>query len=73
MSPSAGRRRHLVHSPFQPQPTVPVRVFAVDDRVTHDRYGLGRVCAVASNAEVTVDFGSAKVRVRAPFAKLFKI
>jgi hypothetical protein len=50
-----------------------VRSFAVDDRVTHDRYGVGRVCAVASTSEVTVDFGSSKVRVRAPFAKLFKI
>ncbi len=48
-------------------------MFAVDDRVTHDRYGLGRVCAVGGTSEVTVDFGSSKVRVRAPFTKLFKI
>lgn len=72
MSASAGRRRTLVHSPFKPQPSEPVPTFEVDDRVTHDRYGVGRVAAV-SHSEVTVDFGATKVRVRAPYAKLFKI
>ena len=72
MSPSAGRRRTLVHSPFQPQPAAPVPTFEVDDRVTHDRYGVGTVSAVSSS-EVTVDFGASKVRVRTPYTKLFKI
>jgi hypothetical protein len=71
-SPSTGRRRALVHSPFKPQPDAPVPTFEVDDRVTHDRYGVGRVSTV-SPSEVTVDFGAAKVRVRTPYAKLFKI
>jgi hypothetical protein len=72
MSPSAGRRRTLAHSPFKPQEAVEVPTFEVDDRVTHDRYGVGRV-SVVSASEVTVDFGSSKVRVRTPYAKLFKI
>jgi hypothetical protein len=72
MSTSAGRRRTLVHSPFQPQPSAPVPTFEVDDRVTHDRYGVGRVSVVTSS-EVTVDFGSNKIRVRTPYTKLFKI
>jgi hypothetical protein len=49
-----------------------VPTFEVDDRVTHDRYGVGRVSLVSAS-EVTVDFGSSKVRVRAPYSKLFKI
>lgn len=72
MSPSAGRRRTLVHSPFQPQPAAPVPTFEVDDRVTHDRYGVGRVSLVSAS-EVTVDFGDSKVRILAPYSKLFKI
>lgn len=72
MSASAGRRRTLVHSPFQPQPTAPVPTFEVDDRVSHDRYGIGRVSVVTAS-EVTVDFGANRVRVRTPYTKLFKI
>lgn len=72
MSASAGRRRTLVHSPFQPQPAAPVPTFEVDDRVTHDRYGIGRV-SVVTESEVTVDFGSSRIRVRTPFTKLVKI
>jgi hypothetical protein len=49
-----------------------VPTFEVDDRVTHDRYGVGTVSAVSAS-EVTVDFGSSKVRVRTPYTKLFKI
>jgi hypothetical protein len=72
MSPSAGRRRILAHSPFKPQPAAEVPVFEVDDRVTHDRYGVGRVSQVTAS-EVTVDFGANKIRVRTPYTKLFKI
>ncbi|HEX8508085.1 MAG TPA: hypothetical protein VF635_01105 [Propionibacteriaceae bacterium] len=73
MSPSSSpRRRILAHSPFKPQPTEEVPTFEVDDRVTHDRYGVGRVSSVNAS-EVTVDFGENKVRVRTPYAKLFKI
>ena len=39
----AGSRRHLASSPFQPKPAQEVEIFEVDDRVSHDSYGLGRV------------------------------
>ncbi|MFD0683489.1 hypothetical protein [Actinomadura fibrosa] len=42
----------------------------MSDRVTHDKYGLGRVVEVERNA-VLVDFGERTVRISAPYAKLF--
>ena len=73
MTPPAGSRRYLVDSPFQRQATAPLEVFEVDDRVTHDRYGLGRVSEVEYNGSVIVDFGSERLRVKAPFAKMTKL
>ncbi len=69
---SAGQRRHLASSPFQPQPEQAVEEYAVEDRVTHDRYGLGRVVGVEESA-VTVDFGAQTVRIVSPFHKLEKL
>ena len=69
---SAGHRRHLASSPFQPQPEQAVEQYAVEDRVTHDRYGLGRVVSV-EEAAVTVDFGAQTVRIVSPFHKLEKL
>jgi hypothetical protein len=69
---SAGSRRHLASSPFQPDPEEVVEVYSVDDRVIHDRYGLGRVVSVEA-AAVTVDFGDQSVRLVSPFAKLEKL
>ncbi len=47
--------------------------FAVRDRVTHDKYGLGWVVAVEDEDAVIVDFDSRKVRIVSPFAKLSKL
>ncbi len=69
---SAGQRRHLSTSPFKPDPVQEVERFAVSDRVTHDKYGLGRVTAADEDA-VTVDFGSQRVRIATPFSKLTKL
>lgn len=69
----AARRRHLPTSPFEPPPPAPpVKVFGVADRVTHDKYGLGRVTEVEAHA-VLVDFGARTVRILAPYAKLFPL
>jgi hypothetical protein len=65
-------RRHLPSSPFSAQPEQEIEVFAVADRVTHDKYGLGRVVSIES-AAVTVDFGADTVRIVSPFAKLTKL
>jgi hypothetical protein len=44
----------------------PVERYSVDDRVSHDTYGLGRVTGIDATA-VTVDFGTQKVRITTPF------
>jgi hypothetical protein len=67
-------RRHLPGSPFNaPPPAPPVEVFDVQDQVTHDRYGLGRVIRVEDETAVLVDFGSRQERIMSPFTKLTKL
>lgn len=66
------QRRPLAGSPFNVQPVEAIERFAVQDRVTHDKYGLGRV-VMAEEAAVTVDFGSHQVRIVSPFHKLTKL
>lgn len=69
------KRRYLPNSPFN-VPAVPEETpeeYAVNDRVIHDRYGLGKVVRVDSSTEVVVDF-SAEVRLIAiPNPKLSKL
>ena len=70
---SAPSRRVLPGSPFNNlQPVQEVERFEVQDRVTHDKYGLGRVVLVESET-VTVDFGSHQIRIASPFHKLTKL
>jgi len=68
------RRRHLPTSPFKPPPAAPpTKEFELQDQVTHDKYGLGRVLEVEPGHAVLVDFGTRKVKILAPFTKLFKL
>ena len=70
MTSSDGQRpKHLSSSPFAPKVEPTVDVFAVDDRITHDLYGLGRVTKIDSHG-VTVDFGSQTLRIVHPYTKL---
>ncbi len=65
-------RRPLATSPFDvPPPAPPDEQFAVQDQVTHDNYGLGRVISVQEDALV-IDFGSRRARIMLPCAKLAK-
>ena len=75
MSPySAGPRRHLATSPFNaPDPEPPAECFAVDDKVTHDKYGLGTVTGVEEGTALLIDFGSHVQRIPTPSAKLSKL
>ncbi len=66
------RRRHLASSPFQPQPEIPIEQYELDDLVSHDSYGVGRVVGAESDA-VTVDFGNQRVRIVSPFRKMEKL
>jgi len=67
-------RRHLPSSPFKPPPEdPPVERYELDDLVTHDKYGLGRVILVEGDTAVVVDFTTRKVRIMTPFARLTKL
>ncbi len=57
----------------RPAPAPPAEQFAVQDRVTHDKYGLGRVISVQDDAALVIDFGSRRVRITMPCAKLAKL
>jgi hypothetical protein len=73
-SASAPNRRYLPSSPFKPPPEAPpVEQYAVDDLVTHDKYGLGRVILVEGDTAVVVDFAPRKVRITAPFTRMIKL
>jgi hypothetical protein len=65
-------RRHLASSPFQPDPEPIIEVYALDDLVSHDSYGMGRVVSLEP-AAVTVDFRSQKVRITSPFHKMARL
>ena len=70
----AATRRFLPTSPFKPPPPAPpAEWFALEDQVTHDTYGLGRVISVDDDTAVVVDFGTQKVRIATPCAKLSKL
>jgi hypothetical protein len=73
-SARAASRRLLPGSPFNVLPVeTPVEQFAVRDRVTHDKYGLGWVVLIEDDDALIVDFGSHKVRIFSPFARLTKL
>lgn len=66
------KRRYLASSPFQAQSEPVIEQFALEDRVSHDTYGVGRVIGQEDEA-VTVDFGSQTVRIASPFHKMEKL
>ena len=73
-SASAGNRRYLPSRPFKPPPEAPpVERYALQDLVTHDKYGLGRVILLEGDTAVVVDFTPRKVRIMAPFARMVKL
>ena len=70
---SRSGRRFLPGSPFNNlEPVQEIERYAVQDRVSHDKYGLGRVVVADANM-VTVDFGSAHIRITSPFSKMTKL
>jgi hypothetical protein len=67
-------RRYLPSSPFKPPPEAPpVERYELQDLVTHDKYGLGRVILVEGDIAVVVDFAPRKVRITRPFARMTKL
>jgi hypothetical protein len=73
-SGSTGNRRYLPSSPFKPPPEAPpIERYELNDLVTHDKYGLGRVILVEGDDAVVVDFAPRKVRIATPFARMTKL
>lgn len=69
---TAHPRPRLASSPFQSQPEPVIEQYALDDRVSHDSYGLGRVVGIDGTG-ATVDFSSRTVRITTPFRKMTKL
>jgi hypothetical protein len=70
----AKNRRYLPTSPFKPPPEEPpAERFELDDLVTHEKYGLGRVILVEDDTAVVVDFAPKKVRITVPFARMIRL
>lgn len=59
---SSANKPHLPNSPFRAQPTPEVHPFEVNDRVTHDRHGLGSVVRITGD-RMEVRFGQTMVSV----------
>lgn len=73
MTRPAAPKRHLPTSPFK-APVVPAaKHFAAGDQVTHDVHGLGRVISVEDGVAALVDFGSARMRILSPYARMTKL
>jgi len=74
-SRGTGTMRALPGSPFNQPPAVAiVASYAMSDRVSHDRYGLGTVVGTENgNAAVLVDFGPKVLRVALPTTKMVKL
>ncbi len=73
MATSSGSRRpNFASSPFRPHVDPVVEQYAVDDRVSHDAYGLGRIIGVDAGG-VTVDFTGRTLRITSPFRKMTKL
>ena len=62
----------MATSPFQRDPEPTIEQYAINDLVSHDSYGMGRVIQVEA-AAVTVDFRSQTVRIPSPFQKMSKL
>jgi hypothetical protein len=65
-------RRHPASSPFKTEPEPTIEQFELNDLVSHDSYGMGRVVHVEASA-VTVNFGSEQVRIVSPYRKMSKL
>lgn len=63
------KKPHLPNSPFRAADVPEVPEFAVDDRVTHDRHGLGSVVRVTGD-RIHVRFGEHTVSVAMSSSKI---
>ena len=57
MTKPSASKRHLPTSPFAVPVASPPKQFELGDRVSHDRYGLGRIVGAEEGIAMLVDFG----------------
>jgi hypothetical protein len=62
-------------SPFAKPPVEPVEpeVYAVDDRVSHDKWGLGTVVRLDGTRALIVNFGAETRRIEVPSPKICRL
>lgn len=71
---SAATRPFLASSPFNTSVAVaPVETYAVNDRITHDRHGLGIVVSLYGDNAMIVDFGECRRQVALPNPRITKL
>ncbi len=70
---TTARRPVLPASPFKDVTAPNVEKFDVDDRITHDRHGVGRVVRVESDSVVHVAFGHEVRRITLPNPKVTRL
>jgi len=74
MTKPSAPRRHLPTSPFAAPVAPPAKQFELGDRVSHDRYGLGRIIGVEDGIAMLVDFGgSRQARIVSPYTGMNKL
>jgi hypothetical protein len=70
----AAARRSFPGSPFNTPPVIrPIEQYALNDQVTHDKYGLGVVIGIEGEVAVLVDFGTQQARITSPYSKMTKL
>ncbi|RII15802.1 hypothetical protein DSC45_18380 [Streptomyces sp. YIM 130001] len=73
MTKRSAPRRHLATSPFKAPALPVVKEFALGDRVSHDRHGLGRIIGVEEGVAMLVDFGARQARIPTPYTGMDKL
>ncbi|AYY15067.1 hypothetical protein EF847_22585 [Actinobacteria bacterium YIM 96077] len=73
MTSSTTNRRVLSTSPFQSAAPEPIEPFEVNDLLTHDRHGMGRVVAVGPDNKIHVDFGGGARTITLPNPKVTRL
>ncbi|GGT63289.1 hypothetical protein [Streptomyces purpureus] len=72
MTNASAPRRHLPTSPFAAPKEPLIADFALGDRVSHDRHGLGKIIG-AEAAAMLVDFGATQTRIVSPYKGMHKL
>lgn len=71
---SAASRPLLASSPFSSSVAVaPAETYAPNDRITHDRHGLGVVVSLYGDNAMIVDFGQCRRQVAIPNPRVTKL